>query len=449
MMDIFKAYDVRGLYPDAINEDVAYRIGYAFIEYLGRDKTIVIARDVRLSGPVLCNALSAGIVAAGGRIVDIGVVTTEMLYFAVAQYGYDGGVMVSASHNEGQYNGLKFVREGARAISSDTGLFAIRDLALKVESRKSKVESHLEIQKKEVLDDYVDYLLQKFAPKKCKPFRIVANANFGMAGNVLARLIERGKLPITVMPLDFEPNGAFPKGKPDPLIPERRQETEALVRKEKSDFGVAWDADADRCFFFDERGDFVEGYYTISLLATYLLARHPKEPMIYDVRFTWASRDTITAEGGVPIMMKPGHSFIKDRIQKEHALFAGENSGHYYFRDFFGVDSGMVPFLLLLDMLSQTAQPLSALADVYRTTYPMSGEVNSRVADADAIMHAVEKHYHDGTIEKIDGLSVEYPEWRFNLRKSNTEPLLRLCVEAKTDVRMKEKTGELLALIRS
>lgn len=445
---LFKAYDVRGVYPDMINEDAVYAIGRAFVQYLGRGKTIVVARDVRLSGPALFAALTQGIAQEGATIIDIGMVTTEMLYFAVAFYGYDAGIMISASHNEGQYNGLKFVREGAKAISSDTGLFEIRDLALQLKSQMSNVKC--QVSTKDVLDDYIDYLLRNFTVAGVmKPFHIVANANFGMAGRVLDRLIARGKLPVTVTPFDFEPDGAFPKGKPDPLIPKRREEMGRLVRKEKPDFGVTWDADADRCFFYDEKGEFVDGYYTLCILAEYLLQIHPGgEPIIYDVRQTWASFDTITRGGGKPIMMKPGHSFIKDRMRKEHALFAGENSGHYYFRDFFGVDSGMVPLLLILDILAKSTTPLSAIADIYRKKYPTSGEVNSEVADAQKIMALVTERYHDGTIEKIDGISVEYPEWRFNIRSSNTEPLLRLNLEAKTDALMKEKTAELLALIR-
>lgn len=447
---LFKAYDVRGIYPDEINEDAVYAIGRALIQYLGRGKTIVVARDVRESGPALFAALTQGMREEGATMIDIGMVTTEMLYFAVAFYGYDAGVMISASHNERQYNGLKFVQKGARAISSDTGLFAIRDLALKIKETKQRTTDNVQLITKNVLDDYIDYLLKNFADVGAmKPFRIVANANFGMAGRVLERLIARGKLPVTVTPLDFEPDGAFPKGKPDPLIPERREETAQVMRKEKPDFGVTWDADADRCFFYDEKGEFVDGYYTLCILAEYLLRIHPGESVIYDVRQTWASFDTITRGGGKPIMMKPGHSFIKDRMRKEHALFAGENSGHYYFRDFFGVDSGMVPFLLLLDILTKSDKTLSAMADAYRKKYPTSGEVNSKVADVRKIMALVEERYHDGTIEKIDGISVEYPEWRFNIRSSNTEPLLRLNLEAKTDALMKEKTAEVLALIRS
>ncbi len=446
---LFKAYDARGIYPDTINEDAVYRIGRALVQYLGKGKKIVVARDVRLSGPALFAALTQGISEEGATIIDIGMVTTEMLYFAVAFYGYDAGVMISASHNEGQYNGLKFVQKGAQAISSDTGLFAIRDIALKIKDEFSIQHSAFSIHLKDVLDDYIDYLLKNFVDVDAmKPFRIVANANFGMAGRVLERLIARGKLPMSITPLDFEPNGAFPKGKPDPLIAERREETVQVMREGQFDFGVTWDADADRCFFYDEKGGFVDGYYTLCILAEYLLKTHSGEPVIYDVRQTWASFDTIKRCGGKPIMMKPGHSFIKDRMRKEHALFAGENSGHYYFRDFFGVDSGMVPFLLMLDILAKSNQPLSSIADVYRKKYPTSGEVNSKVTDAAKIMALAEERYHDGKIEKIDGLSVEYPEWRFNIRSSNTEPLLRLNLEAKTEELMKQKTAELLALIR-
>jgi phosphomannomutase len=446
--DIFKAYDVRAVYPDALDEHAAYYIGHAFAAFLGEKKKIVLGMDVRESGPALFDAFARGVSAAGGSVVDIGMVTTEMMYFAVAQYGYDGGVMVSASHNERQYNGFKFVREGARAISIETGLADIRDRALAHEGHAASDMGH-EATPLDIWNDYIDMMLTFVDGKKVKPFTVVASANFGMAGKVITRLIERGKLPITIIPIDFEPDGSFPKGKPDPLIPERRQEVIDRIKKEKPDFGLAWDADADRIFFFDERGGFVHGYYTISLLARYLLEKYPGEKVLYDVRQVWASASTIRDAGGVPIVMKPGHSFIKDRMRAEQALFAGENSGHFYFRDFFGVDSGMVPFLLMLDVLSQRDATLSSLVDDLRKRFPISEEINSRVDDPASVLAHVEKQFADGRIEKIDGLSVEYPDWRFNLRPSNTEPVIRLNVEAKTDALVQEKTDTLLSFIRA
>lgn len=443
---IFKAYDIRGVYPDEINEEAVSKIAQAYLKVFQIQGAVVIGKDVRLSSPSLWQSAALAITKAGYAVIDIGTVSTDMLYFSVANYGYGGGFIISASHNPKEYNGMKFVREQAIAISSDSGLLQMRDQAEKdeeiVESDKGSII------KKDILADYVKHCLSFINPQTIKPLKIVANANFGMAGIVLKKML--AGLPIEIIELNFQPDGNFPKGRPDPMYPENRAETENMIKKNRADFGVAWDADADRCFLFDEKGEYVDGYFLTAILAEILIKKsgQKNEKIIYDPRLTWAIEDKVKSLGGHSLVNKPGHTFIKERMRQEHALFAGETSGHFYFRENFYCDNGMIPLLLILEELSTKNVQLSELAKPYRDEYFVSGEINTTVNDPDVVIKNAEEKYNDGKVEHIDGISVEFANWRFNLRKSNTEPLIRLNVEAKTQKLVDEKVNELLKLIK-
>lgn len=445
--EIFKAYDIRGIYQKELNENTAYAIGQAYAKYI-KPKKVAIGRDVRTSGIKLKKQLIKGLTDAGVDVVDIGTISTDMLYFAVANYGYDGGITVSASHNPKEYNGFKFVREKSRAISSDTGLNEIRDMVLSnkylnISNKKGKIKT------KKILNDYIDKIVSFVDIKTIKPLKVVLSANFGLAGEVAKKIISKIPAKIDYTCLDCKPNGEFPKGRPDPLIPERQKETSDLVKIKKADFGVHWDADADRCFFYNEKGEFIEGYFIVSLLAEKLLRNNPKEKILYDPRLTWNTIEQVKKTGGIPLVTKAGHTFIKDRMRAENALFAGEMSAHYYFRDYWYADNGMIPFLMVLEIISQENKKLSEILKPMTDKYFVSGEINSEVKNIPAIIKKIEKIYSDGKIEHIDGLSVEYKDWRFNLRGSNTEPKIRLNVESTNKKIMQTKKKELLKLIRA
>jgi phosphomannomutase len=449
---IFKAYDVRGIYPTELDEETAYKVGQAYAKFI-KPKKVAIGRDVRSHGENIKKELIRGLNDAGVDVTDIGIISTDMLYFAVANYGYDGGITVSASHNPKEYNGFKFVREKSIAISSDTGLFDIRDMVVN-NNYEVKSDKKGTIEKKEIMDDYIEKIITFIDVNKIKPLKVVLSANFGLAGKVAKKILEKIPAKIEATYLDDEPNGDFPKGRPDPLITERQTETSELVKSTKSDFGVAWDADADRCFFFDETGKFVEGYFIVGLLAKELLKNHPGDKILHDPRLTWATIETVKKSGGIPIVTKTGHGFIKDRMKKEDALFAGEMSAHNYFRDYYYCDNGMIPLVMMMQMISETGQTLSELIAPMTHKYFVSGEINNEVKDVDEVLQAAEKIYSDGKIDKTDGLSVEYgnPEndkicWRFNLRGSNTEPKIRLNVESTSKELMEQKRDELLELI--
>lgn len=447
---IFKAYDIRGIYPTEINEADVYRIAQAFCQFL-KPKQLVIGSDVRLSSPSLKRAAVKAVTDLGVRVVDVGQISTDMLYFAVAHYGYDGGFSVTASHNPKEYNGMKFVREGSQPVSSDTGLFTVRDLAIKMDQpAKNLLEADPEASLIETKEIYPDYIakVKTFADfSSFKPFKIVANANFGMAGKALEMLLAGSG--IEIVKLNFNPDGNFPKGRPDPLIPENRKELSAMVVAEKADLGVAWDADADRCFFFTEKGEFIEGYFITALLAKIFLARK-KGTIIHDTRLVWAIDDVVSQMGGTVIASKAGHSFIKERMKKEQALFGGEMSAHYYFGDYFFCDNGMIPLVMVLEFLSKENRPFSAIMnEMFWNSYYVSGEINSEVADVPALISKAQEVYGSAAVKSdtIDGVSLEFSDWRFNLRGSNTEPLIRLNVEARSKELMEEKRDELLKLI--
>ncbi|QQG49810.1 MAG: phosphomannomutase/phosphoglucomutase [Candidatus Berkelbacteria bacterium] len=447
---IFKAYDVRGIYPGQINEAAVKRIAQAYAAFL-KPKVVAVGRDVRTSGPVLQKAVIDGLIEAGVNVVDIGVGSTDSLYFAVGYYHYDGGIQVSASHNPAEYNGLKIIAAGAAAISGDTGLKEIQALATGNQDLSGENEG--EVHSRDISEDYLDFLATFTDFETLTTLKLVANNNFGATGAFVEKLIDRLGMSeaIELIKLNFEPDGSFPKGRPDPLIPENRAETSQLVINSGADMAVAWDADGDRCYIADENGLFIEGCHLTALLAGHLLQKHPGEKIIYEPRNIWAAEETIKANGGVPVLNKTGHGFIKNRMKSEDALFAGEMSGHFYFRDFFFADNGIIPFLLMLNIIAANpGKKVSEIARTLRDKYFVSGEINFKVTDVPTALAEIEKKYQDGVIDRTDGLSVSFGTWRFNLRSSNTEPLLRLNVEAKDNEQLcSEKSAELRQLIET
>jgi phosphomannomutase len=450
---IFKAYDIRGIYPTEINEQDVYRITKAYCQFL-KPKKIVIGCDVRFSSPALKKAAIKAVTELGIGVADVGTISTDMLYFAVADGGYDGGFSITASHNPKEYNGIKFVREQSKPISSDTGLFEIRDLAMQNDSEipdfdLTKNEKIL-VEQKNIKDGYLTKIKTFADFSKFKELRIVANANFGMAGKAMKKLLSGTN--IKIIPLNFEPDGNFPKGRPDPLIPQNREEISKRVAEEKADLGVAWDADADRCFFFTEKGEFIEGYFITALLAKIFLEKSSGAKIIHDPRLIWAIKDTASQNGGRNIISKSGHSFIKEKMRLEDAIFGGEMSAHYYFRDYWYCDNGMIPLVMILEFLSTQTKTFSEIMnELFWQKYFVSGEINNEVPDVKVALEKAEKKYSSESpvVNKIDGLSMEFSQWRFNLRGSNTEPVIRLNVEAKTKELMEQKRDELLVLIHS
>jgi phosphomannomutase len=440
---IFKAYDIRGVYPVEIDEEIAYKIGQAYAKFV-QPKKVVLSRDVRLSGPKLWEAAKNGLLDHGVDVVDIGVVSTDMMYFAVANYGFDGGLTVTASHNPKEYNGFKLVRAKAAPISGNTGINDIRDLVLSNYSFKASSPGKLE--SLQIIDEYIEKVISVVDKSKLKKYKIVANTNFGTTGPILQKLTNL--LPMDLTVINGEPNGEFPKGRPDPLIPENRNETVALVKQEQADLGVVWDSDADRCFFIDDKGRFLSGYYTSAVLADYFLKKYPKSKVVVDMKLNWAIIDAVRAKGGTALPNKTGHSFFKERMIAEDAVFGGEVSGHYFFKDYFYLDNGLIPFLLILEILSTTGKKLSEIYDSLFANYFAIDETNVTVADVDAVIGKVKQTYSDAKQDFTDGISVEYPTWRANVRPSNTEPLVRLNMEAKDPETLKQKTKELLDLIQ-
>jgi len=447
--DSFRAYDIRGVYPTDLDEDAYYRIAKAYT-HLFHPKTMVVGMDARESGPALKKALTEGFVDAGVNVVDIGGITTDMLYYAVgSSEEYSGGIVVSASHNPKQYNGAKMVREKAAAISSDSGLFEIRDIIKADKDKSVTSETKGKVTEKNVFNEYVDHVLSFIDRDVVKPFVVIANANFGYVGQGIQLIAERLGLKITT--LNFEPDGSFPKGTPDPMQPANRAETEAMMRGGEFDFAAIWDADADRCTFLDEKGEFISGAYVTAMLADVLLAKHGgKNKIIFDPRVIWPTIKVCEKHGAEPIISKSGHAFIKDRMRKENAIFAGEMSAHYYFRENFFADNGVIPFLLILEHLSRNNQPFSAVMKPYMEGHYMSGELNYRVEDAQKTIASVKARFNErGTEDLTDGYSLTAGDWRFNIRPSNTEPLLRLNVEARQPNLVEKITEEIQAIIGS
>lgn len=439
----FKAYDVRGLYPSELDEEGAYAIGRAYTEVF-EPKAVAVGRDMRLSSPAMTAAVMEGVADAGADVVDVGMVGTEMLYFAVGSLGLDGGIAVTASHNPKEYTGMKIVRRGALPVGGDSGLLDVRRRA---ELGFPEPAARGTVRVEDVYPAWTERVLSFVDPAAIRPLRVVIDAANGMAGAMLPRVLER--LPIDAVPFCFEPDGSFPSHEPNPLLPENRELVIARVLEEDADLGVAFDGDADRCFFVDDTGEFVPGDFVTALLAEAVLEREPGATIVYDVRASWAVPDTVAAAGGTALVNRVGHAFIKHRLRKEGAAFAGEVSGHYYFRDFFQADSGVVPMLLLLELLSRRGGRLSELLAPFRERYFLTGELNTRVADVALKLQELKERFGpEGEVSHLDGISVAAADWRMNVRPSNTEPLLRLNLEARSRELMERKRDEVLALIR-
>ena len=441
---VFKAYDVRGLYETELDEDGAYAIGRAYVEEFSPAR-IAVGRDMRVSSPTMAAAVREGAADAGAEVLDVGMVGTEMVYFAVGELELEGGVMVTASHNPKEYTGMKIVRRGALPVGGDSGLLDVRDRALRAAWRPA---SRGEIREEDIWARFVDRVLSFIDVGALRSLRVVIDAANGMAGVMLPPVLER--LPsIEVVRCYFEPDGSFPNHEPNPLLPENR---EFIIRKtmdERADFGVAFDGDADRCFFVDDTGDFVPGDFTTALFAEQILGREPGGKVIYDVRASWAVPEAIRAAGGEPLVNRVGHAFIKQRMREDDAVFGGEVSAHYYFRDFSQADSGTVPFLLMCELVSRHGK-LSTALERFRDRYFLTGEINTPVADVPGKLRELEERFGpSGRVSHLDGLSVEADDWHFNVRPSNTEPLLRLNLEARSQAEMEAKRDEVLSVIRS
>jgi phosphomannomutase len=443
---VFKAYDVRGHYPSELDEEGAHAIGRAFVEQF-EPKSIAVGRDMRVSSPSIAAAVIEGATEGGSEVKDIGMIGTEMLYFAVGELGLDGGITVTASHNPKDYTGMKIVRRGALPVGGDSGLLEIRDRALGLMGH-GRGQTPAVAEKVDIYPAFVEKVLSFIDPSAVKPLRIVVDAANGMAGAMLPPVLEH--LPVDAVPCFFEPDGTFPNHEPNPLLPENREFIIGKVLEEKADLGIAFDGDADRCLFVDDTGEFVPGDFVTALLAESILEREPGAKIIYDVRASWAVRDTIERAGGIPLMNRVGHAFIKLRMREEGAVFAGEVSGHYYFRDFNQADSGTIPALLMLELLSKRDKRLSELLRPYRERYFLTGELNMPVEDVALKLQELKEYFAgQGEISHLDGISVTAENWHMNVRPSNTEPLLRLNLEALDPKLMEQKRDEALTVIRS
>jgi phosphomannomutase len=442
---VFKAYDVRGIYPAELDEDGAYRIGRAYVEQFEPER-IAVGRDMRVSGPSMAQAVIRGAADAGADVVDVGMVGTEMVYFAVDELGLEGGVMVTASHNPKEYTGMKIVRRGALPVGGDSGLLDIRDRALR--DPETPADDPGSVEEHDLYPAFVERVLSFVDVEAVRPLRVVIDAANGMAGTMLPPVLER--LPVDAVRCFFEPDGTFPNHEPNPLLPENREFIVGKVLAEQADLGIAFDGDADRCFFVDDTGEFVPGDFVTALLAESILAKEPGAKVIYDVRASWAVPHTIERFGGTALVNRVGHAFIKHRMREEGAVFAGEVSGHYYFRDFSQADSGVVPALLMLELVSKAGKPLSELLRPFRERYFLTGELNTPVPDVALKLQEVKERFGpEGRVTHIDGLEVTADDWHMNVRPSNTEPLLRLNLEALDRELMERKRDEVLEVIRS
>lgn len=441
---IFKAYDIRGIYPDQLNKELAYKIAQGYVEVIKPQGKVLVGRDVRLHSEEIQKALIEGLTDAGVNVVDVGLISTDMSYFGVGHFNYAGALVATASHNPAEYHGVKMTAAGVVPVSLETGIDKIRDFVVadkRIEKEKGSVE------KQDILEDYAKFILDFIDPSKIKPLKVVINPNFGAGGIVFKKIVEIGKLPLEIIPLNADPDGNFPKGRPDPLIPENRIEFSELVKSSGADLGITWDADSDRVFFCADDGLFLDPYYLNTLLIKLLLTKNPGEKVVYDIRYTWALIDAIQENGGTPIVSRVGHSYIKQIMREQNALFGAESSGHTYYRDYWFADCGMLPAMQILEHLSSGDQKLSEQVKLVMEKYIISGEINTTVADAKAKMAEIKQKYSDGEISDLDGVTVEYPDYRFNVRPSNTEPLLRLNLEAKSQEVMESKRDEVVALI--
>ncbi|MDD2659870.1 MAG: phosphomannomutase [Methylococcales bacterium] len=457
LLSCFKAYDIRGRIPDELNTEIAYRIGRAYAESI-RPKRVIVGRDIRLSSDEMAAAVINGLQDAGVNVYDIGLCGTEEVYYATFAYReadqpMDGGIMVTASHNPKDYNGMKLVREQSKPVSGDTGLNDIKQLA-EANNFPAPVAQRGMVNAVSIGADYTRHLLGYIDPPALKPLKIVVNAGNGAAGHVIdwleAALQEVMTQPLEFIKIHHEPDGHFPNGIPNPLLPENRDSTISAIKAHRADLGIAWDGDFDRCFLFDETGRFIEGYYIVGLLAEAFLKQNPGAAIVHDPRLTWNTIDIVNSLSGKAVQSKTGHAFIKERMRLEDAVYGGEMSAHHYFRDFSYCDSGMIPWLLVIELISKSGKKLSQLVDERMLRFPASGEINRTIAQPEAAIDSVKKHYQNDArhVDFTDGLSMEFADWRFNLRCSNTEPLVRLNVEARGDeALMRAKTEELLALL--
>jgi phosphomannomutase len=445
-INCFKAYDLRGKVPEELNEELAYKIGKSYAKFLNAKK-IIIGHDVRKSSIALSEALTKGLNENGADVVDIGLCGTEMIYYATPALDADGGIMITASHNPSEYNGMKFVKRDSVPVGYDSGLDQIEKMILQNEiSAKGKPKGS--VSQKDIMPDFINNLKKFYNKDKIKPLKVVVNAGNGCVGPSLNAI--EGDLPIKMIKVFFEPDSNFPNGIPNPLLPENRKATIDATISNKADLGVAWDGDYDRCFFFDEKGNFIEGYYIVGLLAKSILRKHPGQKIVHDPRLIWNTIEVVRQSGGVPIVSKSGHAFIKQKMREVNAVYGGEMSAHHYFRDNSYSDSGMIPFLLILQLISEENKPLSQLVEEMIAEFPCSGEINSNIKNPSEKLKQIEEKYSDGKIDHLDGVSIEYEDWRFNLRLSNTEPIIRLNVESKRNIKlMQEKTEELLKIIRA
>ena len=443
----FKAYDVRGVYPTEVNEELAYRVGRIFSAMFAAE-TVVVGHDIRLSGRAIVDALTEGLRHGGTKVIDIGQCGTEMIYFATAHLNADGGIMVTASHNPKEYNGMKLVRKGARPISGDTGLKEIGEMAVASNFVHAQVAGKTlgALEKVDIMPAYIEHLLTYVDKSALKPMKIVANPGNGGAGPIMKELAKH--LPFEFISIFDEPDGSFPNGVPNPILMPNREATAKVVRETGADLGIAWDGDFDRCFLFDENAEFIEGYYIVGLLAEVFLLKEPGAKIMYDPRLTWNTEAILERDGGVPVRCKSGHAFMKECMRQNEVLYGGEMSAHHYFRDFSYCDSGMIPWLLVAELMCRSGKKLSELVGARVDMFPCSGEINRKVEDSAAILKALEEKYADGEQDKMDGLSVAYADWRFNVRTSNTEPVMRLNVETKGDKELlAAKTAEILEII--
>ncbi|MGL1956355.1 MAG: phosphomannomutase CpsG [Colwellia sp.] len=442
----FKTYDIRGIVPSELNPDIAYNIGRAYAEVFS-PTVVVVGNDIRLSGPELSKALTQGLIDSNVNVINIGECGTEEIYFSVPFLKADGGICITASHNPANYNGMKFVGKESKPISADNGLLQIKELAEHANFNSPKnigTVTTLETRK-----DYIDKLMTFVNSKNLKPLTIVANPGNGGAGAIINAI--EPNLPFTFKKLHFTPDGHFPNGVPNPLLPENRQDTYETVIANKADFGIAWDGDFDRCFFFDEKGQFIEGYYIVSLIAQMMLKKQPNEKIIYDPRLYWATLNTVNKANGQAIVSKTGHAYIKQTMRKEDALYGGEMSAHHYFRDFYYCDNGNIPWLLIAELISTSGKNLSELVANLTKNYPCSGEINLTVNDSNHIIKQLNNHYQHNaqSIDYTDGIGINFQNWRFNVRSSNTEPLLRVNIETREDKSLLDiKTNEIINFIK-
>ena len=451
LLNCFKAYDVRGKLGEELNEEVAYNIGRAFAQHLKANR-VVVGGDIRLTSESLKNALAKGLMDSGADVIDIGMTGTEEIYFAAFHLDVDGGIEVTASHNPLDYNGMKFVGRGALPISGDSGLKEIQHIA-EIQNFET-ISDQGALSQLSILDDYVNHLLGYINLAELKPLKLVVNSGNGAAGHVIDAIeacFEEQGVQVEFIKVHHQPDGTFPNGIPNPLLPDNRKATADAVLANGADMGIAWDGDFDRCFLFDENGEFIEGYYIVGLLADAFLNKHPGEKIIHDPRLTWNTIDIVKKAGGTPIQSKTGHAFIKERMRAEDAIYGGEMSAHHYFRDFAYCDSGMIPWLLVAELISKSGTPLSKLVDERMMAYPCSGEINYKVKDTQASIQAVKDKFTSlkPLIDDTDGISLEFSDWRLNLRASNTEPLLRLNIESRGNLQIIEKrVAEIEALIQ-